>query len=42
MVGRADPIRAEHILGWKAKKFMPDIVRLMIEVEQKKIPVCSL
>ncbi len=42
MVGRADPGRAEHVLGWKAEKIMPDVVRLMIEVEQGKIPVRSL
>jgi GDPmannose 4,6-dehydratase len=41
-VGRADPGRAEHVLGWKAKKLMPDVTRLMIEVEQGKIPVRSL
>jgi GDPmannose 4,6-dehydratase len=42
IVGRADPSRAENVLGWNAEKFMPDVVRLMIEVEKKKIPVCSL
>lgn len=41
-VGRADPGRAEHVLGWKAEKLMSDVVRLMIEVEQGKIPVRSL
>lgn len=42
MVGRADPGRAERMLGWKAEKRMPEVVRLMIEVEQEKIPVQSL
>jgi GDPmannose 4,6-dehydratase len=37
MVGRADPGRADRVLGWKAKKLMPDVVRLMIEVEQGRI-----
>lgn len=42
MVGRADPGRAEHVLGWKAGKLMPDVVRLMMEVEREKIPVRDL
>jgi len=42
MVGRADPGRAERLLGWKAAKLMPDVVRLMMEVEQGKIPVQNL
>lgn len=42
MVGRADPSRAENILGWKAEKLMSDVVGLMSEVEQGKIPVRSL
>lgn len=41
-VGRADPGRAEHILGWKAEKLMPDVVRLMVKVEQNQIPIRSL
>ncbi len=28
-VARADPVRAEHELGWKAKVFMPEVVRNM-------------
>jgi GDPmannose 4,6-dehydratase len=42
MVGLADPGRAEKVLGWKAEKHMLDAVRLMVEVEQGKIPVRSL
>lgn len=42
MVGRADPGRAESVLGWKAEKRMPEVVRLMIEVEQGKTPVRNL
>lgn len=42
MVGRADPGRAEHVLSWKVEKRMPDVMRLMIKVEQEKIPVHSL
>lgn len=42
MVGLADPGRAEKVLGWKAEKHMSDAVRLMVEVEQGKIPVRSL
>ena len=34
MVSRADPSRAEHVLGWKAERHMSDVVRLMIEAEQ--------
>lgn len=42
MVGRADPSRAEHFLGWKAENTMPDVVRLMIEVEQNIISLRNL
>ena len=42
MVGRADPGRAERVLGWRAGKLMPDVVRLMMEVEQGKVPVQNL
>ena len=33
MVGRANPILAEKVLGWKADKHMSDVVRLMIKAE---------
>lgn len=42
MIVRADPSRAECILGWKASKHMPDVVQLMIDVEQGKIPIQNL
>lgn len=42
MVGRADPGRAERVLGWRAGKLMPDVVRLMMDVEQGKVPVQNL
>lgn len=41
-VGRADPGRAEHVLGWRAQNLMSDVVRLMTEVEQGQIPVRNL
>lgn len=34
MIGRADPSRAESVLGWKAEKSMSDVVRLMMEAEK--------
>jgi GDPmannose 4,6-dehydratase len=36
MISRADPSLAERKLGWKAKKMMPEVVRMMIEVELGK------
>jgi GDPmannose 4,6-dehydratase len=42
MAGRADPGRAASVLGWKAEKFMPEVVRLMVGVEQGNIPIESL
>ena len=31
---RGDPARAERLLGWKPRHFMPDVVRLMVEAER--------
>lgn len=39
LTSRADPSRAERILGWSPRILMPDVVRLMVEVEQEKISV---
>ena len=33
LVSRADPGKAERVLGWKARIAMPEVVRLMIEAE---------
>ena len=33
-VSRADPSRAERVIGWRAKATMPEVVRRMIEAEQ--------
>ena len=30
-VGRANPIKAEEKLGWKANYKMPDVVRMMVK-----------
>ena len=35
MVGRANPSRAYKELGWKARYKMQDVVRMMVEAEQK-------
>ena len=37
MVSKADPAKANIVLGWKAKLSMPDVVRLMVESAQKSI-----
>lgn len=42
LTSRADPGRAERILGWSPRILMPDVVRLMVEVEQGKISVQSV
>lgn len=39
MTGRADPGRAGRMLGWKATRHMPDVVRLMMDVAQGRIAV---
>ena len=39
MTGRADPSRAERILGWKAQRHMPEVIRLMMDVAQGRIAV---
>ena len=39
MTGRADPSRAERMLGWKAQRHMPDVVRLMMGVAQGRTAV---
>jgi len=41
-VGRADPSRAMKLLGWKAKNTMPDVVRLMIDVEKNRISLKNI
>jgi len=41
-VGRADPTRAMKLLGWKAKNTMPDVVRLMIDVEKNRISLQNI
>ena len=33
MVSVGDPSKAERILGWKAKSYMPDVARLMVEAD---------
>jgi GDPmannose 4,6-dehydratase len=38
MVGRANPSKAYNQLGWKAQYKMHDVVRMMVEAEQKKHP----
>ena len=35
MVGRANPSKAYKLLGWKARHKMQDVVRMMMEAEQK-------
>lgn len=42
MVGRADPGRAGRELGWHAGKSMPEVVRLMVEVERGTVAVENL
>lgn len=39
MVARADPGRAERVLGWKAQNNMSDVVRLMVHAEQGLSPL---
>ncbi|MCU0857121.1 MAG: GDP-mannose 4,6-dehydratase [Pontiellaceae bacterium] len=39
MTGRADPVRAERRLGWKAQRSMPEVVRLMMDVAQGRTSV---
>jgi len=34
-IGRADPGKAKRVLGWQAKYKMKDVVRLMIEFQQR-------
>ncbi len=34
--GRADPARAEQILGWRAHTQMPEVVQLMVAAEQSR------
>lgn len=36
-VGRANPGKAEHILGWQATNRMHDVVRLMVEAERRAV-----
>ena len=36
MVGKANPSRANKQLGWEARHKMQDVVRMMVEAEQKK------
>ncbi len=31
MVSRADPSKADRLLGWKAQFAMPDVARMMVE-----------
>ena len=38
MFGRANPSKAYNQLGWKAQYKMHDVVRMMVEAEQKKHP----
>jgi len=42
MAGRADPSRAERVLGWQASKSMPEVVLLMVEVERGAVPIQDL
>jgi len=35
MLGKANPSKANKILGWKAEYKMPDVVKMMVEEEQK-------
>ncbi len=35
MVSIGDPSKAERILGWKAKYFMPDVARLMVKADSQ-------
>ncbi len=37
-IAKANPGRAERILGWKAKHAMPDVVRLMMKAERVSTP----
>jgi len=32
---RGDPSKAERLLGWKPKYFMPDVVKFMVEAERR-------
>jgi GDPmannose 4,6-dehydratase len=34
-LGRGDPRKAEHLLGWKARRHMPAVVKLMVEAEKQ-------
>ena len=34
LISRADPGKAERLMGWKARVVMPEVVRLMIEAER--------
>jgi GDPmannose 4,6-dehydratase len=35
-IGRANPGKARDVLGWQAKMRMPEVVRAMVEAEQKQ------
>ena len=34
-VGKGNPAKAHEMLGWRAKHGMKDVVRMMVEVEQR-------
>ena len=42
MVARADPSRAESLLGWKAENKVSEVVRLMMNAERGNTPVPPL
>ncbi len=37
MVGKADPTKANHYLGWQAKSTMPEVVQMMVEAFQASL-----
>ncbi len=37
-VGRASPAKAKHKLGWEAQVKMPDIVKMMVQAQQERLP----
>ena len=38
-MGRANPIKAEQKLGWKANYKMPDVVRMMVKERMANLEI---
>ena len=38
-ISKANPLKANTVLGWKAQNKMPDIVEMMIEAEKQQTPL---